>query len=238
MQAARKIEAFSVDARERWAFAGDLCGRLYTIDLDRFEVISEVQAHAGTIMSVATSPAHPYVACLSLDQTVSVLRYNERGVVTPLGFAAIRELSPSNDDPDKRVPIAYSQLHPLGFHDSERRLVTRTANAGVLELAFDESGTFELLTCTRLHGLWDLVNARYVVGSDQVLSSSADGTIVLSEAGKPAPCSWGCAHQSRCPDRRRNPAPVRNPAAETAETSAAPHRLKRSGPSVVARAWG
>ena len=63
------------------------------------------------------------------------LRYDEQGALTKLGAVSVRYLKPASDaELPHPIPHAYSQNHALGFHDTERRLVTRTGNAAVLEL--------------------------------------------------------------------------------------------------------
>jgi WD40 repeat protein len=182
MQAARKFDAFCVDPRETWAFVGDFSGRISVVEIDRFRVLSEAQAHAGTVSAMAPSPSLPYFASMSIDLTVAVWRYDDRGRLEPVAMASTRHVTPSNDAQD--VGYVYSQSQSLGFHGSKRRIVTRSGNAGVLELEFDDSGAIEVLRCTRLHEHWDPVTTRYVADSDRVLSGDAGGHIVLSEEGK------------------------------------------------------
>jgi WD40 repeat protein len=182
VQAARKFDAFCVDPRELWAFVGDFSGRISVIDIDRFEVLSEAQAHAGTVSAMSASPSIPYFASMSIDLTVAVWRYDERGRLQPIAMASTRHVRPSNDRED--VGYVHSQSQSLGFHSSKRRIVTRSGNAGVLELEFEDSGAISVLRCTRMHDHWDPVTTRYVADSDRVLSGDAGGYIVLSENGE------------------------------------------------------
>jgi WD40 repeat protein len=179
---ARRYECFCVDPRERWLFAGDLSGQIAVIDIDRFTVVRTIQAHAGTVRALAVHPRLPYLAALANDRCVSLWRLVEDGSLQALGSTSIRDVACTNDEGYVAPVLPHSVA--LGFHDTERRLVTRSGNGGVLELAFDDSGQVQLLSCVRLHGEWDLQMTRYVAGADQVLSAGRDGCVVLSERGR------------------------------------------------------
>jgi WD40 repeat protein len=182
--AARKVESFCVEPSERWMFAGDVAGFISVIDIDRFAVLREVHAHAGVVMALAAHPRLPYLAAMSTDRCISLWAYDGAGVLRPVAERSIRDIRPSNDP--ELVPPVQSTSQALAFHDSERRLVTRSGNAGVLELEFDDRGSLDVLRCTRLHGEYDLIMARYVKDGDQVLSGSRGGILVLSDEGRPA----------------------------------------------------
>ena len=182
MQAARKIEAFCVDRDERRLFAGDLSGRILTVGIDDFSIQRDVQAHAGTIIAMAASPSLPLFACLGMDRTVSVWEYDRYGRIHPVTAASIRNVRPGNDEFD--VDWVHSNAQTLGFHDTEARLVTRSGNAGILVLDIDDGEGLRVRRCDRFHGEWDVVTARFAVGSDRILSGSGAGQLVLSEDGE------------------------------------------------------
>lgn len=184
--AARKIEAFSIEPSERWLFAGNVSGQISVIDIDKFSIVSEVQAHTGIIQAIAAHPQLPYIAALSTDRTTSIWRYDQAGNLSLVCHVLLRNIKPSNDIED----IAYIQStsQAIGFHDSDRRLVTRSGNAGVLELTFDDNGNWQLLYCVRLHGEADLISARFIKDTDMVLTGSIDGQLVLSEKGEVIRC--------------------------------------------------
>ena len=166
MIAARKFESFCIEPTERWMFAGNASGQIACIDIDTFTVRHEVQAHAGIIQAIASHPCHPYVAALSTDRHVSVWRYDNEAKLAPVCNVSLRALKPDNDAED--VPYVHSTSQALGFHDTQRRIVTRSANAGLLELAFCDNGTVEVLRCQRVHDNADLISARYAKDSDCV----------------------------------------------------------------------
>jgi outer membrane protein assembly factor BamB len=193
MLAARKIETFCVDAHERWAFAGTFSGQIVIVDIDTFTVMDEVQAHAGTVIAMAAHPKLPYVACLSMDRTVSIWRYSDTGRLFPVTTCSIRDVRPSNDE--GTVGFVQSNSQTIAFHSTRSRLVTRSGNAGVLELDFDDDGTISVVRCVRLHGDMDVVTARYDRDTDRVLSGDGDGTVVLSEDGRVV-ARWQVADRS------------------------------------------
>src|SRR5512143_1229820 len=127
---ALKIESFCVEPSEKWMFAGDASGQIYSIDIDRFSVVDQVQAHVGIIQAMAAHRTLPYLAALSTDRTVSVWARNGRRL-SPICVIPLRGIRPSNDR--EPVPFVHSTSQALGFHDSKPRIVTRSGNAGVVE---------------------------------------------------------------------------------------------------------
>ena len=183
MIAATKFECFCLDPSERWLFAGNASGQISAIDVDAFEIRHEVQAHAGVVQAIACHRNEPYVAALSTDRHVSVWRHDPDGALHALCKVSLRSVRPDNDDED--VEFIHSTSQAIGFHDRDLKIVTRSANAGLLELAFDEHGSVDVLRCFRLHGHADLITARYAHDSDAVLSGAIDGELVLSQDGRP-----------------------------------------------------
>jgi len=179
---ARRYECFWTDPRERWLFAGNTSGQISVIDIDTFSIVREVQAHSGVLRAIAVHPSLPYLAAFATDRCLSLWTYGEDGSLAPLAYASVRDIPCANDE--GCVPPILSHSVALGFHDTERRLVTRNGNGGVLELEFDDSGALRLLSCMRLHGDWDVQMTRYVSGTDLVLSGGRDATLVLSDRGR------------------------------------------------------
>ena len=181
MTAARKFESFCIDPTETWMFAGNVSGQISVIRIENLSLVRDVQAHVGAIQAMAAHRSLPYVAALSTDRTVSIWIEHE-GALSHLCHIPLRAIQPSNDP--EVVPVVHSTSQALGFHNSKPRLVTRSANAGVVELEFDETGQYRVIWCLRLHGDADLISARFVEDGDQVLSGSIDGQFILSENGK------------------------------------------------------
>ncbi|MDT7808081.1 MAG: hypothetical protein QOJ70_1894 [Acidobacteriota bacterium] len=182
MIAARKFESFCIDPGERWIFAGNISGQLSVIDIDEFRILHETQAHAGGIQAVAAHPQLPYVAALATDRSVSVWSYDEAGELRRICSIPLRNIKPVNDEDE--VPYVQSTSQALGFHDSQRRIVTRSGNAGLVELEFTEDGAYSIVNCARIHRDADLISVRFAKNSDLVLSGSIDGEFVLSERGQ------------------------------------------------------
>jgi WD40 repeat protein len=180
MSGALKYESFCVEPSERWMFAGNASGQICIVDIDRFSVIEKVQAHTGSVQAITAHRALPYVASLSTDRTVTVWKRDE-GSLSQVCVIPIRDIRASNDVDD--VPLVQSTSQAIGFHDRERRIVTRTGNAALVELEFDDIGGYGVRWCRRLHGDADLISARFAHDSDQVLSGSIDGQFILSVAG-------------------------------------------------------
>jgi hypothetical protein len=179
--AALKYESMCIDPTEKWLYAGNACGEVHSIDIDTFTIKNRVQANTGIVQAIMAHKRLPYVATLSTDRTVTVLRReNER--LTPLVSIALRDIHPSNDT--ELIPPVQSTSQALGFHSRKPRLVTRSGNAGVTEVEFNHEGGYRVLWCVRLHADADLISARYVNNGDQILSGAIDGQFVLSEGGR------------------------------------------------------
>jgi WD40 repeat protein len=181
MSGALKYEAFCLDPSETWMFAGNACGEIVTINIDSMFVEARIQAHCGIIQAIASHPTLPYVAALSTDRTVSLWGRRE-GELTFLNLIPLRSIRPSNDP--SPVPFVHSTSQALGFHDSKPRLVTRSGNAGVVEVEFAEDGEYRICWCLRLHGTADLISARYVKDDNNILTGSIDGQFILSSEGQ------------------------------------------------------
>lgn len=182
MLAARNNLSMCVSADEKYCFAGSLSGEIRTIDIDAFAYRGAVQAHAGGIHAIVHHPSLPYVAAMSTERAMSVWRRGEDGSLSSLLYIDVRDLVCTNDDAP--IPYIQSTSQALSFHPTERRLLTRTGAGGLLEIAFDEAGNWEQLQCIRFHGNEDLVQARYLEGSDQILTMANYGEVALSDHGE------------------------------------------------------
>lgn len=178
--AAKNVNAFCIDRDEKWIFAGNKSGQVVTVDLDSFSKVREEQVHNGTIQAMQAHKTLPYIACLGKDHVVSVRRYDDGGHLYPVFKIPFRNLSP--DDGEEQYRWGHTESQALNFHPTEKRLITRTGNAGVLEVAFDDDG-YEILSITRAHEEFDVVNVAYVEGTHKILSG-ARGHAVLLEDGK------------------------------------------------------
>ena len=182
MLAARNNLSMCVTSDEKLCFAGSLSGQILTIDIDDFAYRDAVQAHAGGIHAITSHPVLPYVAAMSTERSVSLWRRERDGSLKRLAYIDVRDLVCSNDE----VPIPYIQStsQALAFHPTERRLLTRTGAGGLLEIAFEEDGSWEQIQCIRFHGTEDLVQARYLEGSDQILTMANYGEVAVSDHGE------------------------------------------------------
>lgn len=179
---ARRYECFCVDPSERWMFAGNTSGQISVIDIDTFEIVREVQAHSGVMRAVTAHPTLPYLAAFATDRYLSIWKRGNDGSLEPICTTSFRNIPCANDE--AVVPPIVSHSVALGFHDTDRRLVTRTGNGGVMEIDFDDLGTVNVRWSVRLHGDWDVQMTRYVSGSDLVLSAGRDGCLVLVDQGR------------------------------------------------------
>jgi WD40 repeat protein len=177
---AKNINAFCIDREERWAFAGNKTGQVVTVDLDDFRKVREEQLHAGTIQAMQAHPELPLIATLGKDHTARILEYDEDGRLRPVLRIPFRYLSP--DDGEITYKWGHTESQALNFHPTERRLLTRTGNAGVLEVAFDDRD-YEIQSITRAHEQFDVVNVAYVRGTHKILSG-ARGHAVLIDSGE------------------------------------------------------
>lgn len=179
---ARKIESFAIDPGEGLMFAGNLAGQLLAVDVDSLEIVAEHQAHCGSIHAVAVHRRLPWVATLSTDRTVAVWEHAGGGRLRPLCRVPLREHPATNDEVE--VPWVHSTSQALAFHDTAPRVVTRSANAGLLDVDLDGDGTYRVRSCVRLHRDADLITSRFVAGGDDVLTGSIDGEVVMSRQGE------------------------------------------------------
>ncbi len=182
MQAALKFESMCVDTSETLLFAGTLGGTISVIDIDSLRPISWISAHAGTIIAMNAHPTEPIIATLSMDQTASIWEYDPSGQLSQICSIILRDIQPDNDD-DRQVNDFVGNSQPLGLSSTKPWLVTRTGNAGLLELDYG-SGSFEIRSCKRMHDLADLIMSVYVPETNQVLSASALGHLTLSDNGE------------------------------------------------------
>src|SRR5688572_21458678 len=91
-----KINAFVVDPRERWIFAGTLGGALLAIDLESLKVRHSQWLHSGQIEAVDVHPTLPYLATLGGDHTVAILAWDEDGL-RPLHSVRLHEIAAENE---------------------------------------------------------------------------------------------------------------------------------------------
>ena len=182
MTNARRYESFCVEPSEKWMYAGNTSGQISVIDINSFSLAHDIQAHSGTIHSVSAHPTLPYLAAIGNDRCLSLWFIERSGQIRKFAHCSFRDIPCQNDD-DDIAPI-FSHSVALAFHNTERRLVTRTGNGGTMELEFDDSGNVNLLWALRLHGEWDVQMTRYVAGSNDILSAGRDACVVLVSNGR------------------------------------------------------
>jgi hypothetical protein len=179
---ARRFECFCVDPSERWMYAGNTSGQITVIDIDRWAILHDYQAHTGTMRALQPHPSMPYLGGFANDRCVSVWHRLDDGTLVPAVYVSVRDIPCANDE--FQIEPIFSHTVAFGFHPTERRFVTRTGNGGVVEMAFDDGGCTRVLSSARFHGDWDVQFTQYVPGTDQVLSGGRDGCLVLSEKGE------------------------------------------------------
>jgi WD40 repeat protein len=192
MIAARKVKSFCMDPDERRLYAGTLSGQIWSVDIDAFRIEREVQAHPGGIIAMASHPTLPYVASMGMDRSVVVWRRSGGGALDRLFDIRIRDVRCDNDTVHYAPIMSVAQA--LAFHDTERRLVTRSGNAGVLELRFDDE-RYEIVRCLRQHGTDDVVTVRYLKDSGLVFSGSNAGRVAITDEGNVVN-AWRFGHET------------------------------------------
>lgn len=163
-------------------YAGNTSGQISVINIEKFEISHDVQAHGGVIRALAAHPTLPYLAGFANDRCLSIWRRGSEGQLEPVCTTSFRDIPCENDD-GVIAPI-FSHSVALWFHDTERRLVTRTGNGGIMEIEFDDLGAVNVTWSVRLHGDWDVQMVRYAKGTDMVMSAGRDGCLVLSDRGQ------------------------------------------------------
>lgn len=182
MQAARNNLSMCVSPEERWIFAGSLSGHISTIDIDNFQYLGAVQAHAGGIHAITCHETLPYVATMSTERAFSIWRYDVEGRLSPVAYRNVRSLACSNDT--GYIPYIQSTSQAIAFHPRKQRLITRTGSGGLLEIDFSDEGQLNIVQCIRLHGEEDLVAVRYVKDSEQIITMANYGEVAVSDHGK------------------------------------------------------
>lgn len=171
------IDCFCMDADQKYIYAGDKSGRVLVLSVENLELLNSIQVHYGSITTIARHPKFNYLATLGNDGNIALLSANGKA----LSFHQLiesRNIKP-HGDPYLRN---HTTTQALAFHDVEKRLVGHGGSSALFEMNFSET-SYELLHCTRVHGNDDFLTARYVLGTDMVLSGSVSGTAILSENG-------------------------------------------------------
>jgi WD40 repeat protein len=181
MQAAKKIESLCISRQENMVFTGNLIGQISVLDMNTFAVRNEIFAHSGTINAMASHPTLDYIATLGADLSLALWRYNNEGDLFQLCHISLRGFSP--DEEGSSFFDVYSQSQPIAFHQEELKLLTRTGNAGLIELIFTSEGEYEVSYCARIHREFDLITVAYVGNTNLVLTGSGDGEVCLSDRG-------------------------------------------------------
>lgn len=184
MQAAKNNLSMCVSPDEQWVFAGSLSGQISTIGIDDFKYRSAVQAHAGGIHAVACHETLPYIAAMSTERAFSIWRINNTkdGALSKVLYMNVRSMQCENDS--QPIPYIQSTSQALSFHPVKKRILTRTGNGGLLEVEFEDDGTFRIVQCVRLHGEEDLVAVRYLKDSKSILTMANYGEVAVSEEGR------------------------------------------------------
>jgi hypothetical protein len=182
----RKINAFAIDPRERYAFAGNLNGELLKIDLDTFSIVEELRVSVGDIEGIDVHPELPYVAALSGDKTLAICKYDENHIEI-VHSLRLRDTVAENA---VRLPEAHKPLsQAIAFHPHERRLLTRSPGSAT-EVAFDDTKC-EVLWCHEYFvdstgSAVDLAYIRYLPGG-LIFCSSGAGLVVVDPARRDEP---------------------------------------------------
>ena len=176
----QKINAFCIERKENWVFSGDISGQIQTVSIDTFEIVHETQAHAGSIVAMAAHPNQNFMASLAMDRTITVWEYADSGDLNLLHTVPIRDLKCSNDI--KSFNFILSESQALAFHPTEKRIVTRSGNGGLVELSFTRA-SYEIENCFRVDPEFDIVTARYVGDSQKILVGTSHGHALLIEKG-------------------------------------------------------
>ncbi len=185
----RKINAFAVDAAERWAFAGNANGELLVIDIDSFAIVRELRVCCGAVEAVDVHPTLPYVAVLGGDKTMAICRWDD-GRLERIHWIALRDIIAENTEYQFKSPnMPLSQA--LAFHPTLPRLLTRNMSGAALELGFDDAH-WEVRWC---HGYFarpdggadDVTYIRYLHETNHVFCSGRGGLVVVDPEHREQP---------------------------------------------------
>lgn len=177
---ANNINAFALSCDESVLFGGTKSGQLLAIDPVTLEVTAEVQSHYGSIEVVAVHPKLPVVGMYGKDRNISLFDVSTPRSPKLMQTISLRNISP-NDDP--AIGLFPSTNQVFTFHDTEPRFAGHSGNGGLVEMTFSDNSA-ELIHCSRVHGNYDYVTARYVPGTNKLLTGTVRGLVYLSENGK------------------------------------------------------
>lgn len=174
----RNIESFCVLHGERKLAAGTVGGQILVIDIDRFEIESEIDAHAGMIIAMDAHPEFPLICLLGVDQTASVWEYDADGAMTRLFAANLR--SPTTEN-EHNAPPSTSVSQAIAFHPSARKLLARIANGAVAEIEFDGDG-HRFTWCRAFYPDSETAYVRYLGEGDMIFVSGGAGYASVFDA--------------------------------------------------------
>ncbi|MEQ8603499.1 MAG: WD40 repeat domain-containing protein [Marivibrio sp.] len=175
-----KINSMAVDPGGRFLVGGLQSGEIALFEPTALHEIARLQTNLGDLYAVAAHPNRPLLATRGMDSQIALVDVEDPTQPRLIDRFSTRLLRPWNDVVD--VPRNNSQSQALCFHPTEPRLATRSASAGVLELDYG-GDRFELIHCTRLHGLEDFATAFYPDARSHVLATGALGLVVFSRDG-------------------------------------------------------
>lgn len=176
---ANNINAFALSHDESVIYGGTKSGQLVALNSSTLETVADLQVHYGSIETVTAHPTLPLIGMLGKDRHISIFDVDQPNSPKLMHLINVRGLTPPDDPPIDPFP---STSQALTFHDTEMRFAGHSGNGGVLEMAFD-SGTPQTLHCSRVHGNFDFVTARYVPGTHKLLTSTVRGMAYLTENG-------------------------------------------------------
>lgn len=180
----RNIESFCVLPGEQHLIAGTLNGQLLVVNIDDFTIKHEIDAHAGMIIATDAHPTLPYICALGVDHVASVWKYDSE---THLHAVVQADLCIPRVENKHDYPPATSVSQAIGFHPTERKLLTRTANGAVAEIAFDDE-TFEFNWCRSFFEGCDTGYVRYLADPRFIFVAAGNGTIgVFDVANRATP---------------------------------------------------
>ena len=190
--ASKKIKSFCISIDENYLFAANLSGELLTIATNNLAILNRQQVQPGGIIAVCAHKSLPYLATLGMDRSVVLFKIGTNGDLSKIDAIITRDIQCENDEQHYDAILSVSQA--LNFHCTEKKIVTRSGNGGVLELIFDDY-KIKPLRCNRMHGRYDVVTVSYVGNSNKILSGSNHGEVVLSQKGEPL-VSWQFGHET------------------------------------------
>ncbi|HDZ9134188.1 TPA: hypothetical protein ACGF8X_002247 [Vibrio cholerae] len=184
----KKIDSFALSHDNEKIYAGNFAGELLIIDTSSFSIEKRIQLHMGSIHVVSIHESLPYVATLGKDGNICILKVTD-GKVSLIHKIVSRNIRPEGD----QFEMSVTSTQALTFHPNKPQLASAGGTSGLFEVTFSDE-TYEVLHCTRFHGGFDFITARYCGSGDELLTCTNRGHVYKTDGDTLVAC-WNVGRE-------------------------------------------